>query len=104
MKPAERQPVVDLIRASGCVPLNVGGLQAQRLITQANVIVAHGASALVGAQHRAAEGRIACRGSCVSHHPFRPQPDGIANLIMERFGEMTLQQKLRRLRDEFRVA
>ena len=104
VKPAERQSVVDLIRAAGRVPPDVGGLQAEQLIAEANVVVAHGASALVRTQYGGAEGRVACRSRCVSHRPLRTQSDRIANLIVERLREVTLQQKLRRLRYEFSVA
>ncbi len=97
VKSAEREPVVDLIRASGSVPPDVGGLQAEQLIAEPNVVVAHGASALVRTQYGGAKGRVSCRGRRVSDRPLRAKTHRIANFIMERLREVALQQKLRGL-------
>ena len=70
MKAAQREAIADLVRASGSVPLDVGGLQVEQIVTETDIVVAHGAAAFVRPQHGVAEGRVAPWGLGVSYDPL----------------------------------
>ena len=64
------------------MPLDVGRLQPKQFVAKPNVVVAHGASTLIGAQDGDAKVRITCDGG-IPYHPVEPEPNRGTNVVVE---------------------
>lgn len=91
---AQGQAVRNGVGTSRGVPLDVRGFQADGIVAQAHVEVAHGAAALIDTQDVAPECRVA-RGCRIPQHDVTGDSDSAADVIVQRRREVAVEQPFR---------
>lgn len=99
---AQRQPVLNDVRAASRVPLDVGGLEPKELLLYADVEAADGATALILTENLVAKCRVASGGirTVGSIGDAVGDTDSTADVVVQRMGEVPVQKLLGCLVDE----
>jgi len=98
MKIAERKTVLYFIRCALCAPHDVRRVDTEEIVTDAYVEAADSSTPLISAQHIGAEARIPARPAsplvrCTFlNHPLGRYFHGPANIVMQRWREVSIQQ------------
>ena len=90
MQRAERQPVVLGVGSARLVPTDVRRVLCNRRRTHAHVEPAHGAAVLVGHERPLPELRVALPTD--ARHGVEFEADGGEDVLVERVGEVTVEQ------------
>lgn len=101
---AQREPVPDVVRASGGVPLDVCGVERHQVVLDPDVEVTDSATSLVRGQDGMTEVRVPVATQLLADLNVPVQPHRVADGLVERRCEVTVEDSLRGGLDETRVA
>ena len=91
----QRQPVVDPVRTTVGVPLDVRGFEPQQVVIEAQVELTDRASTLLGSQHQVPKTRIAFRSQArLLLTGGALQPHGFQDVLVHRQGEVLIEDQV----------
>ena len=100
---AQCQPVSDIVRPSGGVPLDVSSFECDQVVLEPDVEVTDSAASLVRGQDCVTEVRVAAGTQLPADLNVPVQPHRLADGLVERRCEVTVEDSLRGGLDEVRV-
>lgn len=104
VKDAQCQPVPDIVRPSGGVPPDMSGVERHQVVLDPDVEVTDSATSLVRGQDCMTEVRVPAATQLVADLNLPVQPHRVADGLVERRCEVTVEDSLGGGLDEIRVA
>ena len=104
MQDAQREPVPDVVRTSGGVPLDVCGVERHQVVLDPDVEVTDSATPLVRGQDCMTEVRVPAATQLLADLNVPVQPHRVADGLMQGRGEVAIEDLLRSPLDQLRVA
>ena len=101
---AQRQPVPDVVRTSGGVPLDVCGVERHQVVLDPDIEVTDSATSLVRGQDGMTEVRVPAATQLLADLNVPVHPHRVADGLVERRCEVAVEDSLRGGLDEIRVA